>query len=189
MTKLIIDDSLMVLDGWLFRNSEITPTHPPPKSFGVRVPSSGSEPFRYSSDSDNVEVDEVCGQVISRRDGKAVVTVTAADGQTASYPVQVSNVEYLFGTGAFSTYTRCKEAAERQQGRIPSLKEWNAYFLNYGKAPSLDRWSWTSDLAEENKRWAFKPSTGEKKTLRDFGFGGDLADGFGIRGSHIIVSS
>ncbi|RBL69989.1 hypothetical protein C3E98_016610 [Pseudomonas sp. MWU13-2625] len=66
-------------------------------------------------------------------------------------------------------------------GRIPSLAEWRSYISTYAGLATESAWCWAADSAGTGKRWAIYPATGETKALRDLGFGGDTANGYGIR--------
>ncbi len=178
---LVINTEPVSLGGWIFR-SDHTPTNPPGGSFVDRQASGGVPPYQYSSsNSAAAEVNITNGRVISKGNGTAVVTVRDSANQTVSYPVSVSNVYRIFGTGAFNTYTQCSNAAANQGGRIPSLAEWHSYISTYAGLATESAWCWAADSAGTGKRWAIYPATGETKALRDLGFGGDTANGYGIR--------
>ncbi|MHC3826896.1 hypothetical protein [Pseudomonas sp. G3-19] len=178
---LVINTEPVSLGGWIFR-SDHTPTNPPGGSFVDRQASGGVPPYQYSSsNSAAAEVNITNGRVISKGNGTAVVTVRDSANQTVSYPVSVSNVYRIFGTGAFNTYTQCSNAAANQGGRIPSLAEWHSYISTYACLATESAWCWAADSAGTGKRWAIYPATGETKALRDLGFGGDTANGYGIR--------
>jgi hypothetical protein len=178
---LAINTAHVSLSGWIFR-SDHTPTTPPTGSFVDRTASGGVPPYQYtSSNPAAAEVNISTGRVISKGNGRAVITVRDSANQTASYSVSASNVYRIFGTGAFNTYTQCHNAAVRQGGRIPSLAEWRSYINTYGGQQTDRAWCWAADGAGFGKRWAIYPATGQTQALRDFGFGGDTANGFGIR--------
>jgi len=178
---LVINTEPVSLGGWIFR-SDHTPTNPPGGSFVDRQASGGVPPYQYSSsNSAAAEVNITNGRVISKGNGTAVITVRDSANQTVSYPVSVSNVYRIFGTGAFNTYTQCSNAAANQGGRIPSLAEWHSYISTYAGLATESAWCWAADSAGTGKRWAIYPATGETKALRDLGFGGDTANGYGIR--------
>ncbi len=178
---LVINTEPVSLGGWIFR-SDHTPTNPPGGSFVDRQASGGVPPYQYSSsNSAAAEVNITNGRVISKGNGTAVITVRDSANQTVSYPVSVSNVYRIFGTGAFNTYTQCSNAAANQGGRIPSLAEWRSYISTYAGLATDHVWCWAADSAGTGKRWAIYPATGETKALRDLGFGGDTANGYGIR--------
>lgn len=182
MDKLIIDQSLLSLNGWHFRNKDLPPSNPPEGAFAARTATGGRTPYIYhSSNNDIVDLNGASGEVISRGNGRATITVQDSDGQTASYTLEASNVQFLFGTGHFSTYTQCNNAAIEQGGTIPSLEQWRSYMNNYRGVEQPDEWCWSSTAGNTNQRWAINRKSGEEKQLRDFGFGGDSANGFGIR--------
>ncbi|MFJ2359115.1 hypothetical protein ACIOU7_12405, partial [Pseudomonas fluorescens] len=178
---LVINTEPVSLGGWIFR-SDHTPTNPPAGSFVDRQASGGVPPYQYSSsNSAAAEVNITNGRVISKGNGTAVITVRDSANQTVSYPVSVSNVYRIFGTSVFNTYTQCSNAAANQGGRIPSLAEWRSYISTYAGLTTESAWCWAADSAGTGKRWAIYPATGETKALRDLGFGGDTANGYGIR--------
>jgi hypothetical protein len=114
---LVINTAHVSLSGWIFR-SDHTPTNPPAGSFIVRTASGGVPPYQYtSSNSAAAEVNASTGRVISKGNGSAVITVRDSAGQSAAYPVGVSNVFRIFGTHVFNTYTQCHNAAVSQGGR------------------------------------------------------------------------
>ncbi|WP_339476996.1 hypothetical protein [Pseudomonas fluorescens] len=178
---LTINQATMSLNAWHFRNSGLTPSNPPAGAYGDRSAQGGQPPYRYSSNSNAAEVHPTTGRVISRGNGSATITVTDGAGQSASYMVTTSNVEVVFGTGVFSTYTQCSNAAASMGGRIPSLAEWRSFISNYGGRGPIDRWSWASDSAGVGKRYVIYPATGQTDVRIDIGIGGGTADGFGIK--------
>ncbi|WP_323162207.1 Ig-like domain-containing protein, partial [Pseudomonas fluorescens] len=178
---LTINPATMSLNAWHFRDND-TPTNPPAGAFGDRSASGGVLPYRYASSNPNVaEVNVSSGRVISKGNGSATITVTDNANQTASYTVTTSNVERLFGTGHFNTYTVCANTAASMGGRIPTLAEWRAFISNYGGRRTIERWCWASDSGGIGKRMVIFPATGQTDTRLDIGIGGGTADGFGIR--------
>lgn len=141
----------------------------------------GVPPYRYSTDNNAAEVHTTTGRVISRGNGSATITVSDSAHQTANYQVTTSNVEVVFGTGQFSTYSHCSSVAASMGGRIPSLAEWHSFIANYGGRGPIERWCWASDSAGIGKRYVIYPATGQTDTRTDIGIGGGTADGFGIR--------
>lgn len=178
---LTINQTPMSLNAWHFRHPDVTTTNPPPGAYGDRSAQGGVPPYRYSSNSNAAEVNASNGRVISRANGGAVITVTDSANQSASYSVATSNVEVLFGTGAFNTYGYCSQAAANMGGRIPSLAEWRAFISNYSGRGPIERWCWASDSAGFAKRYVIYPATGQTDTRLDIGIGGGTADGFGIK--------
>jgi uncharacterized protein (UPF0254 family) len=178
---LTINTAHVSLSGWIFRNDP-TPTNPPAGSFIDRTASGGVPPYRYTSSNPAVaEVNISSGRVISKGNGSAIITVSDGANQTASYPVSVSNVYRIFGTGAFNTYTECSKAAAALGGRIPSLAEWRSYISAYDGTALPNEWCWASDSAGVGKRWAIFPANGQTQALNDFVIGGQTAVGWGIR--------
>jgi hypothetical protein len=178
---LTINQATMSLNAWHFRNSGLTPSNPPAGAYGDRSAQGGQPPYRYSSNSNAAEVHPTTGRVISRGNGSATITVTDGANQSASYMVTTSNVEVVFGTGQFNTYTQCSNAAASMGGRIPSLAEWRSFISNYSGRGPIDRWSWASDSAGFGKRYVIYPATGQTDVRIDIGIGGGTADGFGIK--------
>ncbi|MFJ7312425.1 hypothetical protein ACIQVE_06585 [Pseudomonas sp. NPDC098747] len=178
---LTINNAPMHLNAWHFRDGS-TPTNPPPGAFGDRSANGGVLPYRYQSDRDNIaEVNSTTGRVISKGNGTATITVSDAANQRASYTATTSNVEMLFGTGIFGTYTSCANQAASMGGRIPSLAEWRAFMNNYRGAITSNDWNWASDRSGFKYRYVIRPRDGATDTRLDFGFGGGTANGFGIR--------
>ncbi|WP_367256313.1 Ig-like domain-containing protein [Pseudomonas sp. stari2] len=178
---LTINPATMSLNAWHFRDND-TPTNPPAGAFGDRSASGGVLPYRYASSNPNVaEVNATNGRVISKGNGSATITVTDNANQTASYTVTTSNVDRLFGTGHFNTYTVCANTAANMGGRIPSLAEWRAVISNYSGRRTIERWCWASDSGGIGKRMVIFPATGQADTRLDIGIGGGTADGFGVR--------
>ncbi|WP_395603933.1 Ig-like domain-containing protein [Pseudomonas sp. B21128] len=178
---LTIYNAPMYLNAWHFRDDH-TPGNPPSGAYGDRSAQGGVPPYRYqSSNNDVAEVNATTGRVISKGNGSATITVTDGANQRASYSVSTANVERLFGTGVFSTYTQCANAAAGMGGRIPSLSEWRAFISNYQGRRTIERWCWASDSAGFAKRWVIYPADGRTDTRIDIGFGGGTADGFGIK--------
>lgn len=187
MNKLIIDESLLSLDAWHFRNKNLPPPNPPEGAVAARTATGGRTPYIYhSSNNDIVDLNGASGEVISRGNGRATIMVTDSDGQTASYPVEASNVHLVFGTGIFGTYTQCANTAIEQGGTIPSLEQWRSYMNNYRGVEQPDEWCWSSTSGDINRRWAINRKSGEEKQLLDLGFGGETASGFGIRPAHTL---
>ncbi|WP_177482399.1 Ig-like domain repeat protein [Pseudomonas sp. HMWF021] len=181
LPPLYFNTSPVALGGWIFR-SDTTPTNPPAGSFIDRQASGGVPPYQYSSSNPAVaEVNVSTGRVISKGNGSAVITVRDRANQAASYSVSVSNVHRIFGTGAFNTYTECSKAAGNQGGRIPSLAEWRSHINTYAGIRLDMGWAWAADSAGLLKRWSIFPATGQTQALKDFGFGGNTALGYGIR--------
>ena len=182
MGKLSIDTSLLVLEAWHFRSKDFIPSNPPEGAFAVRGASGGAPPYSYrTSNPEIAQVNDKTGKVISHGNGKATIIVKDREGETAEYFLQASNVDLLFGTGVFNTYTQCKEAAEKQKGQIPSLEQWRSYIENYRGTELQDEWCWTSDPGSVNMRWAINRQSGDEEERSDFGWGGHTANGFGIR--------
>ena len=178
---LTINPAPMSLNAWHFRDGN-TPTNPPSGAFGDRSASGGVPPYRYASSNPNVaEVNVSSGRVISKGNDSATITVTDGANQTASYTVTTSNVDHLFGTGVFNTYTQCANAAAGMGGRIPSLAEWRAYINNYAGQRTIEGWCWASDSGGFAKRMVIYPATGQTETRPDFGGAGATAGGVGIR--------
>jgi predicted secreted protein len=178
---LTINQTVMSLNAWHFRNSGVTPSNPPAGAYGDRSAQGGVPPYRYSTDNNAAEVHTTTGRVISRGNGSATITVSDSAHQTANYQVTTSNVEVVFGTGQFSTYSHCSSVAASMGGRIPSLAEWRSFIANYGGRGPIERWCWASDSAGIGKRYVIYPATGQTDTRTDIGIGGGTADGFGIR--------
>ncbi|WP_223487829.1 Ig-like domain-containing protein [Pseudomonas sp. A-RE-19] len=181
LSSLTINTARVTLSGWIFRHDS-TPTNPPAGSFVDRTANSGVPPYRYTSSNPGVaEVNVNTGRVISKGNGSAVITVTDATNQTASYPVSVSNVFYSFGLGSFGPYGLAAEAAAQHGGRIPSLAEWRSYINTYAGVATIARWVWSADRAGINTQWAIYPATGATQQYWDWFFNRQSADGFGIR--------
>lgn len=181
---LTINQGLMTLHAWHFRHDD-TPTNPPTGAYGDRSAEGGVLPYRYQSSNSNIaEVNATTGRVISKGNsngGTVTITVTDSANQSAGYLVSTANVEKLFGTGHFNTYTECAKAAASQGGRIPSLAEWRAFISTYQGKRTIERWCWASDSAGFAKRWVIYPADGSTATRLDTPIGGGTADGFGIK--------
>ncbi|NTZ95577.1 hypothetical protein FCH79_09620 [Pseudomonas koreensis] len=80
MEKLTIDESLLSLAAWNFRNQDLPPHTPPEGAFATRTAAGGREPYTYHSSKIIVDLDETTGKVISRGNGRATITVTDSDG-------------------------------------------------------------------------------------------------------------
>jgi hypothetical protein len=62
------------------------------------------------------------------------------------------------------------------------LDAWKELRRNYGDASHMeDGFCWASDAAGKHKRWAINANSGAAQPLRDFGFGGDSARGYGYK--------
>jgi hypothetical protein len=180
---LTIDTSELLLSGRIFRHDGV-PSNPPQGAFADRLASGGQPPYVYSVDNPVVNIDAVTGRIISSKSGSGVVTATDGVGQSVSYPVKVSGVLRLFGTGVVSTFGHCNQAAQQQGGAIPSLDAWKELRGYYGNAPHMGGGNcWAADNAGKWKRWAIDANSGAGQVLRDFGFGGDIAQGFAYRAS------
>lgn len=179
---LTIDTSELVLSARFFRHGGV-PTNPPAGAFANdRVASGGQPPYVYSVDNPVVNIDAHSGRVISLKSGSARVTVTDSAGNSASYPVKVSGVLILFGTGLKNTFTQCNQAASRLGGAIPSLALWGELRKNYGNVTHMEGGlSWASDSAGIAQRWAIDGNTGVTQALKDVGFGGGVALGYAYK--------
>ncbi len=178
---LTIDRSELVLSARIFRHDKV-PSNPPAGAFAERVASGGQPPYTYSVDHPVVNIDEASGRVVSLKSGSGVVTATDSAGSAVSYPINVSGVVRLFSAGGYNTFTQSNRAVANEGGAIPSLDAWKELRRNYGDASHMeDGFCWASDAAGKHKRWAINANSGAAQPLRDFGFGGDSARGYGYK--------
>jgi hypothetical protein len=176
---LSIDSTPATLSGNMIR-LEKPVTVPPEGTFLSRVASGGVPPYRYTASSGAVEVDEATGRVVSLRNGEATVTVTDARGQTASYPVTVSNVFHLVDHGSNDLWHEANRKTTAKKGRTPSPADWDAMRAAYGGAPGVRAAAaWTSQVTrllfpKQQMRVVVFPNTGERQTRRAEGLGGPI---------------
>jgi hypothetical protein len=178
---LTIDRSELVLSARIFRHDKV-PSNPPAGAFAERVASGGQPPYTYSVDHPVVNIDEASGRVVSLKSGSGVVTATDSAGSAVSYPINVSGVVRLFSAGGYNTFTQSNRAVANEGGAVPTLDAWKELRRNYGDASHMeDGFCWASDAAGKHKRWAINANSGAAQPLRDFGFGGDSARGYGYK--------
>ncbi|QDE39356.1 hypothetical protein FIV34_09140 [Luteibacter pinisoli] len=176
---LSIDSTPATLSGNMIR-LEKPLAFPPPGTFLSRVATGGVPPYRYSVSSGAVDVDEATGQVVSLRNGDAIVTVTDVRGQTASYPITVSNVLHLVDLGSVDLWHEANRKTTARNGRTPSPADWDAMRAAYGGAPGVRAdAAWTSQVTrllfpKQQMRVVVFPNTGERQTRRAEGLGGPL---------------
>ncbi|MCQ2998038.1 hypothetical protein NLO95_28375, partial [Pseudomonas syringae] len=160
--SLTIDTSSLALSGHMIRVDQL-PTTPPANTYATRSALGGVPPYSYSvSNSNVVDIVASTGRIVSRHSGSATVTVRDSAGQTASYPVSVSNV-YLMGAAiGFTWWTDANENAERWGGHVPSLAEWNLFRSVYGNVPPVSNdQAWSTDVASAFTRWVINPVGGQ----------------------------
>lgn len=186
LPALIVDTSDLVLNARHLRTSA-TPAHPPAGAFAQRSATGGVAPYRYESSAPKIAEVDATGRVVSVGNGDATITVTDDGGQSVSYGVKTSNV-LTFVLFSFNTYTESTKAISNGGAHVPSLGDWGALRANYGGDPGLTytgggryHRAWATDGAGVAKRWAIYPEDGRKEALKDVGFGGDAANGFGMK--------
>lgn len=164
---LVIDTSTLVLSGHLVRSGR-TPTHPPAGTTATRVASGGTPPYRYSVDSNAVDINMNTGTVISYRNRQGVVTVTDSKGQTARYTVSVSNVLEIDGWNGQQVYRDAVTNAANYGGRVPTLYEWRDFRSAYGGDPQLpsgaNEHAWSSTSAGGKYYYTIIPNNGAEGT-------------------------
>lgn len=102
---LAIDPTPMILDGVMVINGYGWPTNEMSGNTATRVPTTGVPPFTYQpADPTIVQVNNL-GKAVGIKNGNTTVTVTDANGQSASYPVQVSKVYRLLINNSLLTAT------------------------------------------------------------------------------------
>jgi hypothetical protein len=187
--ELVINPSPVTLNAAHHR-SHVTPSHPPTGAYVDRAASGGVPPYSYSSS--NPAVAELNGaRVISKSTGSATITVRDAEGQTASYTVNCSNIQMYFGSGTRGNYRNCKSAVESQGGRLPTTDDYNRLRGSYGGGnPQVGDWrNWILDPggAPLGKKYVINPTNGQVFTITDWGsvppYTSENADGVGVRGA------
>lgn len=123
---LQFDSAPMQLDGKTY----IIPQHPnvaPNYTLGSnakeRLPTGGAMPYTYSSDQPAIASVSPLGLVTAKGNGSTVIRVTDAQGASASYPVNVSNVVTVQGGFAKSNWNTAANAVAAQGMRLPSEQE------------------------------------------------------------------
>jgi hypothetical protein len=180
--SLTIDTSELVLSARIFRHGGVPPNPPAGAFANDRVASGGQPPYTYTVDDPVVNIDANSGRVISLKSGSATVTATDSAGNSASYPIKVSGVLFLYGTGLKSTFGHCNQTASSQGGAIPSLALWAELRTNYGNVAHMEGGlCWATDSPGWAKRWAIDANTGGTQALKDAGFGGGVALGYAYK--------
>lgn len=94
--KLIVDVSLMTLDGYTAIANGMSLTGlDTPRNAEVRNPSAGLAPYTYTSNNTRVASVDSTGKVRGLANGSAMITINDAAGNSASFPVSVSNIYVL----------------------------------------------------------------------------------------------
>jgi Bacterial Ig-like domain len=169
---LTIDRSTLTLNGAIVRYGK-TPTNPPSGSYATRTATGGTPPYTYTTSNANVtELNANTGHVISFANGQATITVRDRNGQSASYPVSVSNVLHIDGFNGRQIYRNATSNAHNYGGNIPTMAEWYAFRATYGGAPELvpptgSEQSWSRDSAGGNLLHCIAPNTGATSTEPD----------------------
>lgn len=181
--ELLIDSSLMILDGKLIHGWDLEPTTPPVHTSQERTAIGGVPPYTYGSSNATVAyVKPSTGLVFSVGNGSATITVTDQRGSLTSYPVTVSNVLQIFTTNLTALYQTCANQAASRGGHILTLQEWREFFYayrpNHTGIPS--EWCWTSTPSDlmPGTTWLFGPDNGQS-LARPLDH---LAPGFGLMG-------
>ncbi|WP_457970421.1 hypothetical protein M1D68_11560 [Pseudomonas sp. R4-84] len=96
---LVIDNRIANLDGFfLYYNGARNSTPMPAGTTVTRTPSRGNPPYAYSTSNTGVATVNDQGVVVGGGNGEAIITITDAYGQTASYTVSRSNAWTLRST-------------------------------------------------------------------------------------------
>ena len=179
---LTIDQTHMALTGVIYR-TDSPASNPPPGSYGARQAQGGYPPYRYHAENANiVDVDPTSGRVVSRTSGTTRVIATDSANQQVAYSVSASNIQMVFRTGVFGTYTQCRQGAEAGGGRLLTISEWAMVRTSHnGVTGCGNQVAWTNDQSHVGKRWAIQPDSGVTSELIDFGIGGQTAVGWGLR--------
>jgi hypothetical protein len=179
---LAIDQTPMALTGVIYRTDNPV-TNPPPGAYGMRQASGGRPPYKYHAENPIiVDVDPVSGRVVSRTSGTTRVFATDSANQQVAYSVSASNIQKVFGTGVFGTYTQCRQGAEAGGGRLLTRSEWTSVRTSHNSVTGCgNQVAWTNDQTHVGKRWAVQPDSGITSELIDFGIGGQTAVGWGLR--------
>ncbi|WP_192560773.1 hypothetical protein [Pseudomonas allokribbensis] len=89
--ELVIDKTPMHMDTPVYKNSYGWATKVVTEAPQRRIPIAGQAPFQYRSANVLVAQVDASGTVTSGQTGSTLITVTAANGKSDSYPVEVSN--------------------------------------------------------------------------------------------------
>lgn len=89
--ELVIDKTPMLMDAPVYKNSYGWATKVVSEAPQRRIPIAGQGPFQYRSANVLVAQVDASGTVTSGQTGSTLITVTAANGKSDSYPVEVSN--------------------------------------------------------------------------------------------------
>jgi len=181
--ELIIDSSLMLLDGRLIHGWDPEPVTPPVNTYKDRAAAGGVLPYTYRSSNEAVAyADAITGRVFSVRNGSANITVTDRNGSITSYPVTVSNVLQIFNTNLTAVYQTCASQAANMGGHILTLDEWREFYYAYTPKHTgiPSEWCWTSTPTDlvPGTTWLFGPDHGQSLAQN----AGYIAPGFGLAG-------
>lgn len=98
VSRLSIDQSVMVLDGIKLLQSYGYATKEVPRNTRIRIPIGGIPNITYFSSNPSIAHVDTAGKVTGLRNGSSTITVRDGAGTQVSYPVRVSNVFTLILT-------------------------------------------------------------------------------------------
>jgi hypothetical protein len=140
--EFVLDPSQISLSGRLYVPQTNNPVFPPSWPAGTtarRVPSGGVPPYTYTSSNEGVVRADNNGNIFSRSNGSATITVkdSANPPNTKSYPVSVSGVIKVHHLGN-NTYSAAQQTAASKGLRLPSRDELHAMGAQYPNST----WAW-----------------------------------------------
>jgi hypothetical protein len=180
---LMIDNSLMPLNGRLIHGWDPEPTVPPANTYQDRAATGGVLPYAYKSSDESVAyANSGSGRVFSVGNGSATITVTDRNSGITSYPVAVSNVLQIFNTNLTAIYRTCAAQAASRGGHVLTHDEWKEFYFAYAARHTgiPSEWCWTSTPAEliPGTTWLFGPDNGQVLSRP----ADHVAPGFGLIG-------
>ncbi|MFY1664220.1 hypothetical protein [Pseudomonas sp. Pseu.R1] len=145
--EFVLDPSSATLNGRVYilpGNPDLDPVSWPAGTTLTRVPSSGVQPYTYSSSNTSVARVNGSGTVYSRGNGTTTITVRDSRGRSGAYTVTVTNVIQVVGLGN-SLYSVANRNAANQGKRIPTHDELIQIAAAYlGRWPMGDRLYWST---------------------------------------------
>jgi hypothetical protein len=172
--EFVLDPTGVSLNGAVFSipgSPNLDPITWPSGTTHTRVPSSGAQPYTFSSSNTSVVTVNASGTVFSRGNGSATITVRDNQGRSGTYNVNVSNVTKLSGLGN-TNYPTAVANAQSRGLRLPSLTDLRNIWETYGnRFPMGNSIYWSTTAAPGFRKLYVKNLVnGGESTASNYGF-------------------